>query len=116
MRVPLEHHVRVVGEPNGAVLRHVAAVIVEHGLLPALVGLRPCLAQARDADRLQRRPRREFPLEIVARDKSAEPRMERADVIVLEVDFDEGFPVVIAIVDLDPVQHVARKIEVMNAE
>ena len=42
--------------------------------------------------------------------------MERADVIVLEVDFDEGFPVVIAIVDLDPVQHVARKIEVMNAE
>jgi hypothetical protein len=40
VRVPLEHHVRVVGEPDGAVPGFLAAVVVEHRLVPALVGLR----------------------------------------------------------------------------
>ena len=98
-------------------LRHLAAVVVEHRLVPALVGLacRPC-ARLGDADRLQRRPRRELPLQVVAGDEVAEARVERHDVVVLEVDLDERLPVVVALVDLDPVEHVAREVEVAHAE
>ena len=41
--------------------------------------------------------------------------MERHDVVVLEVDLDEGLPVVIALVDLDAIEHVAGEIEVARA-
>ena len=37
--------------------------------------------------------------------------MERADVVVLEVDLDEGLPVVVALVQLDAVEHVAGEVE-----
>ena len=37
--------------------------------------------------------------------------MEGAHVVVLEVDLDEGLPVVIALVHFHPIEHVARKIE-----
>ena len=42
--------------------------------------------------------------------------MERDDVVVLEVDLDERLPVVVALVDLDAVEHVAREVEVAHAE
>lgn len=38
--------------------------------------------------------------------------MERADVVVLQVDLDEGLPVVVALVQLDAVERVAREVEV----
>ena len=38
--------------------------------------------------------------------------MERADVVVLEVDLDEGLPVVVALVQHDAVEHVAGEVEV----
>src|SRR6266536_6391161 len=59
VRIPLEHHVRIVGEPDRAVLRRLAARVVADRPVPALVGLGSGLGEARDADRLQRRPRRE---------------------------------------------------------
>jgi hypothetical protein len=42
--------------------------------------------------------------------------MERDDMVVLEIDLDEGLPVVLALVDLDPVEHVVRKVEIADAE
>ncbi len=38
--------------------------------------------------------------------------MEGADVVVLEVDLDEGLPVVVALVQLDAVERVAAEVEV----
>ena len=38
--------------------------------------------------------------------------MERLDVVILEVDLDEGFPVVIAMMDLDVVEHIAIEIQI----
>ena len=38
--------------------------------------------------------------------------MERADVVVLEVDLDEGLPVVVALVQLHLVEHVAVEVQV----
>ena len=38
--------------------------------------------------------------------------MERRDVVVLEVDLDEGLPVVVALVQLDAVERVAAEVEV----
>ncbi|MNR23219.1 hypothetical protein D3C85_1402260 [compost metagenome] len=37
--------------------------------------------------------------------------MERTDVIVLEVDLDEGLPVVVALMHFDVVQHVVAEVE-----
>ena len=65
-----------------------------------------------DADGLHRVPRRRTPSEVVARDELAEARMEGLDVVVLEIDLDERLPVVVALVDLDAVEHVAREVEV----
>ena len=42
--------------------------------------------------------------------------MERLDVVVLEVDLDEGLPVVVAFVDFDPVEHVVREVERCSGE
>src|SRR5437868_6164202 len=54
----------------------------------------------------------ELPAQVVAGDEAAQPRMERADVVVLEVDLDEGLPVVVALVQLDAVEGIAVEIEV----
>jgi len=37
--------------------------------------------------------------------------MERADVIVLQIDLDEGLPVVVALVHMHPVEHMAAEVE-----
>jgi uncharacterized membrane protein len=42
--------------------------------------------------------------------------MEGLDVIVLEVDLDEGLPVVFALVHVDAVEHVAREVEILQRE
>jgi hypothetical protein len=42
----------------------------------------------------------ELPAQVLAGDELAEPRMEWRDVVVLEVDLDEGLPVVLALVQL----------------
>ena len=65
-----------------------------------------------NAHRLHRKPVAELPAELVARHELPEPRMERDHVIVLEIDLDEGFPVVMTVVRFDVIEHVAREIEV----
>jgi hypothetical protein len=54
----------------------------------------------------------EFPAQVVARDEAAKARVERLDVVILQVDLDEGLPVVVAVVHFHVVQHVAREIQV----
>ena len=68
------------------------------------------------ADALQTVVFGEFPGEIVARDKVAQPGVKGRDVIVLKVDLDEGLPVVIALMDFDVVQNVIRKVELRPCE
>jgi hypothetical protein len=53
----------------------------------------------------------EFPAQVVARDELAQPRVERADVIVLEVDLDEGLPVVVALVQVGAIEDVPVEVE-----
>jgi hypothetical protein len=38
--------------------------------------------------------------------------VEGADVVVLQIDLDEGLPVVVALVQFDAVEHVAGEVEV----
>ena len=56
--------------------------------------------------------RPELPAQVLAGHELAQTRVERRDVIVLEVDLDEGLPVVVALVQLDAVEDVAGEVEV----
>jgi hypothetical protein len=56
----------------------------------------------------------EFPAQVVAADEVAQARMEGLDVVILQVDLDEGLPVVVALVHFDVVEHVAREVEVLR--
>ncbi len=97
--------------------RLLAAVIVEDRLVPALVRARAGLCEpAVDADGLHRRPLRELPAQVVAGDEVTEPRVERLHVVVLEIDLDERLPVVVALVQVDAVQQIAREIQVAERE
>ena len=97
--------------------RRFAAVVIEHRLVPAVVRLRAGAREAVvDADELHRRPVREFPFQVVAGDKLAEPGMERTDVVILEVHLDERLPVVVAGVKLDVIENVSREIDLLRRE
>src|SRR4029077_12963535 len=61
-------------------------------------------------------PIAELPLEIVAGDELPETRVKWRDVVVLEIHLDERFPVVVALVDLDAVEHVAGEVEGQDIE
>ena len=85
--------------------------------MPLRVGARARLGQpVVDAHRLQRGPGRELPAQVLAGDELPEARVERPDVVVLEVDLDEGLPVVVALVHLDPVEDVAREVELARGQ
>jgi len=56
--------------------------------------------------------RAELPLQVVAADKTAQARVERPDVVILEVDLDEGLPVVVALVHMHLVEHIAGEVQV----
>src|SRR6202012_3234754 len=58
-------------------------------------------------------PIAELPRQVVAIDEAAEARMERRDVIVLQIDLDKGLPVVVALVHFDVIEHEARKVEML---
>jgi hypothetical protein len=81
-------------------------------VVPALVGgrARPFQRLVR-AHRLHRVVVAELPRQVVAADEVAQARVEGPDVVVLEVDLDEGLPVVVALVHLDLVEHVAREVQ-----
>ena len=115
MRIPFHHDVRIQGQPDGAVRRRFAATELQHLLLPFLVGGGTGLLQAAvHAHRLHAVILAELPAQVVAADEAAQARVERLDVVILEVDFDEGLPVIVALVDFHVVEHIAGKIEVFR--
>ena len=114
VRIPLDHDVRVVGEPDRAVLGRLAVAVLQQ-LPPASArrpGCRPCPAGWPRPRSAPSSCSLELPAQVVAGDEAAQARMERADVVVLEVDLDEGLPVVVALVQLDAVEHIAGEVEV----
>jgi hypothetical protein len=83
------------------------AVLQQH-LVPLAVHVRAGLAEAgRQAHGLHRVLAPKLPLQVVAGDEVAQAGVEGADVVVLQVDLDEGLPVVVALVQLHVVEHVA---------
>jgi hypothetical protein len=58
--------------------------------------------------------RAELPAQVLAGDELTEAGVERGDVVVLEVDLDEGLPVVVALVQLDAVERVAGEVELVR--
>ena len=112
MGVPLDHDVRVVSQPNRAMLGDRALVVLQQGVVPALVNGASGFAQAvGNPHSLHRVLVLQFPLQIVAGNEVAKPWVEGADVVVLEVDLDEGLPVVVAHMHFDMVKGVTREVE-----
>ena len=113
MRIPLDHDVRVVGQPDRAVFRWHAIAEPQQGLLPAFIHRAAGFAQAvGHTHGLHRIMVLELPAQVFAGYETPQPRMERAHVVVLQVNLDEGFPVVVAFMQFDVVQHVAGEIQV----
>ena len=80
--------------------------------MPAPVHRGPRFAKGfGDAHGLHRELFAELPAQVVAGDKVAQARVERAHVVVLQIDLDEGLPVVVALMQLDLVEHIAGKIQ-----
>ncbi|MPM73361.1 hypothetical protein SDC9_120341 [bioreactor metagenome] len=69
------------------------------------------LKPALHADALQAVLPRKLPLQIVAGDELAQAGVERADVVVLQIDLDEGLPVVVAGMDFHMIEHVVGEVE-----
>jgi hypothetical protein len=107
VRVPLHHDVRVVGQPHRALCRQLAVAVLHQHLMPLLVGGAARLEQVLDAHGLDRVLGLEFPLQVVAGHEVAQAGVEGHDVVVLQIDLDEGLPVVVAGVQLDVAQHHA---------
>ena len=59
-------------------------------------------------------PLPKFPSQVFARDKFSQSGMEGDDMIVFKINLDEGFPVVIAIMDFNMVELVAFKLQVIS--
>ncbi len=113
MRIPFDHDIRIQRQPDRTVGRRFAVAELEYLFLPLLVLRRTgSLQPAIDTDGLHAVMLAEFPAQVVAGHEAAEARMERFDVVILQVDFDEGFPVVVALMHFDMVQHVTGKIEI----
>ena len=112
MGVPLEHDVGVVGEPDGALAGLLLAAVGLQRVLPALVdraaGTAPGMSQTNG---LHRVVLFELPLQVFAADKATQAGVKRPHVVVLQVDLDEGFPVVVALVQFDPIEHKAGEVE-----
>jgi len=114
VRVPLHHDVGVVSEPNGTEGWWIALAIAQDLVMPTRIGRSSWLAQAlMDTNGLYRKPRAEFPGEIVTRNKLSKSRVERYNVVVLQIDLDKGLPVVGALVNLDVVKAIIFKVEVL---
>ncbi len=115
MRIPLDHDVRVVGQPDRAALGQPAFAVLQQHLVPLAVDVRARLAEAgRHAHRLHRVLAPELPLQVVTGDEVAQAGVEGADVVVLQVDLDEGLPVVVALVQFDVIEHVAVERQVLG--
>jgi len=101
MGVPLHHDVGVVGEPDGAKFWHGTLAVLHQLFLPTFVNRTTGFAQfVGNAHGLNGVFFFEFPIQIVACHEVAKAWVERLNVIVLKVNLNEGFPVVVAFVQL----------------
>src|SRR5688572_1771272 len=115
VRIPLDHEVRVVREPDRAVRRRLAVAEAQHGVMPFLVRVGAGLSKRLvHADGLHAVPVAEFPAQVVARDEVAQARVEGRDVVILEVHLDEGLPVERVLDHLDLVEHIALEVELLR--
>ena len=115
VRVPLHHDVGVIRQPNSAVLGRHAFAVLQHHVVPLFIGVGARFAQlVRHANGLYRILALELPLQVVRGDERAQPGVKRADVIVLQVDLNKRFPVVVALVQVHLIKLVARKIKVWH--
>ena len=88
--------------------------VIQQSFVPAFIHRAAGLAQAvGHAHGLHRKMFAHLPLQIFTGDKVAQSGMERADMVVLEVNLDKGFPVVVAYVHFHMVERVAREIELL---
>ena len=112
VRIPLQHHVRVVQHPDGTEGGVLAFAIVAYRFMPAFVdwctGTRKIFL---DPDHLHREGVGEFPAQVIAGNEVAQPGMERFDVVVLEIDLDEGLPVLLVLGDLHMIEAIAGEVE-----
>ena len=93
VRIPLDHDVRIVGQPDRAVRRQLAVVILEYGLVPALVGLGAGLGERGHADALHRVPVGKLPGQVVAGDEVAQARSRpRSGQLTRLVEQRRGLP------------------------
>src|SRR5207237_2802180 len=105
-RIPLHHHVRKIGKPDCAMNRLAALAISQYLVVPALVNGSAGLRQvALDPTGLDAIPVSKLPFEISDIHEVAEARMKRLDMIVLEINLDERFPVARVLLDVDTVEH-----------
>ena len=114
VRIPLHHDVGVVGQPDRAAFGQLAVAVGQQHVVPLPVGVRAGLGKAGcHAHGLHRVLLGKLPLQVVAGHEVAQARVEGADVVVLEVDLDEGLPVVVALVHLDMVEHEALEAQLL---
>ncbi len=116
MRIPLQHDVGVEGEPDGAMFGQLfVGAEVEYRLMPFAVHRAARVLQTfMNAHGLHAPLRRELPLQHVAIDELAQPGVEGHDVVVLQIDLDEGLPVVVAHVHFGVVVHKAGEVELLE--
>ena len=115
--IPLNHDVGIEGEPDRAVFGHTflesLGTVLEHFFMPLAVDLAAGARQRIvDSHGLDRITGAVPPGEVLAGHETAEARVEGVDVVVLEINLDEGLPVVGAFVDFDAIEHVTIEIKV----
>ena len=67
-----------------------------------------------NGNRLHAVPIIKFPIELLGIDKMSKPRMKRIDMVILQITFDEGFPITVIVIYLNPIQYMAGKIKVFQ--
>lgn len=113
VRVPLDHDVRVIRQPDRSIFARFAFTVAVKGSTPALVdGRAGMCAGFGGAYRLHRIVLVELPAQVIAGHQAAKTWMKWDDVVVLQIDLDEGLLVVIALVQFDPVEHKTAEIEI----
>ena len=109
MRIPLHHDVRVVRQPDGAAPWLLPALVVQQHLMPEPVNVSARLEAGRHAHGLHRIVAAKLPCQIVTGHEIAQAGVEGRHVVVLQINLDEGLPVVVAFVQLHVVEHKAVK-------
>ena len=94
--------------------RVLAVAVALHLLVPAVIhGAAGAGEVVVDAHGLHRILGLEFPTQLFTRHKLTQARVERADMVILQINLNKGLPVVGALVNLDVVKAIIFKVEVL---